>query len=465
MQKKKFRLHFSSVIENAFSRAWHLISFFVLTTIDEFYEFFTSQISFVNLLYSSAGLLALLAVLFVYYFFNWYKTSITINEDNVIIDRNTLSRYTKTILKKNISVVDLEQNLFERIINTAKVKIDTNTIESNTEKDIKIILKMDQAIKLQSELLQGVENKENDKEQILLNKFDFEFDGKTMLINSLLNINVFSILVSVAFFLFIMFYNNEFTDIIIVIVIPLLFSIISVVGSFIMSVVKLYGFKVKREDEKILISYGYFTKKKHTIPINKINGIKVVKPVLARCFKMSCIEIINVGMKEEKEEISIILPLLPNDEIKNKLNTLLPEFNLEEKKSNQTLRAILPTLFSFSALFILGVVAAFIISDYALAAIFFSCVIWNLLTWICYKNRTLAYQDKTIYLTSGIINKKTVIIKNEKIENIMIIQNPIAKIFKVSKMTVTVLATTLNVTHSSGFFENKLFDEIVNEYN
>ena len=60
----------------------------------------------------------------------WAKTYISIQDNVLIVERNTLNRKRNTIGLSNISNVNLEQNVLEMIFGTCKVKLDTNSLST-----------------------------------------------------------------------------------------------------------------------------------------------------------------------------------------------------------------------------------------------------------------------------------------------------------------------------------------------
>ena len=71
----------------------------------------------------------------------WRKTYISIQDGTIVLERNTINKKINTFGIKNIANINIEQNIFERIISTCKVKIDTDSRSTADETDIEIVLK------------------------------------------------------------------------------------------------------------------------------------------------------------------------------------------------------------------------------------------------------------------------------------------------------------------------------------
>ena len=119
----RLRCHFSIIFESLW-QFWVAIILIVINQIDDVIEFVRSigedggVVSFIR----EGGFWGLLAILLItlivlgIQFFRWRKTYIIIEENLVIIERNTLKKYKNTIAMENISAINMERNLFERIV-------------------------------------------------------------------------------------------------------------------------------------------------------------------------------------------------------------------------------------------------------------------------------------------------------------------------------------------------------------
>ena len=94
------------------------------------------------------------AVIFTIQFLRWKKTWITLEDNLVIIERNTLKRYKNTIAVENISAVNIERNIFERLVGTYKIKIDTGSMTTAAKTDVAIVFKEKDAVIFRKSVLE-----------------------------------------------------------------------------------------------------------------------------------------------------------------------------------------------------------------------------------------------------------------------------------------------------------------------
>ena len=91
--------------------------------------------------------------------------------------------------------------------------------------------------------------------------------------------------------------------------------------------VRYYDFRAKRREDKIHIQYGFFKKVEYTIPVDKIQALKIRQSMVARIGRRYMAEIINVGMGDDQEEKNSFLILYcAEDELRRQLRLLLPEY-------------------------------------------------------------------------------------------------------------------------------------------
>ena len=92
------------------------------------------------------GILLIVTIItFIFSWISWAKTYISIVDNTLIWEKNTINKKKKTIAVQNISNINTEQNIFEMIMGTCKVKLDTNSKSTSDTTDFKIVLKKKKA--------------------------------------------------------------------------------------------------------------------------------------------------------------------------------------------------------------------------------------------------------------------------------------------------------------------------------
>jgi len=339
MNKEKFRCHPSIIIENL-GAIFIVLALILINNIDDLGSILVG----IKTAPSIGVLIGLIAIIFgmgLYVFIQyriWFKTLISIDNNAIEIERNTINRKHKTYGIKNISNVNLEQNIFEQIIGTYKIKIDTDSLSTSNETDIKIVLSKEKALLFKADIMKlvseakGSSDENIDFAQTLKRKdYDIVYSVKDILFHSFYALPISSIISFLALLALVIvllgFIDIPDNAIEIIIkslggLIAILIGIATSASQGVMSFLKFFDFRAKRLGNKVIISQGLLKKRTYEIPIDRINAIKIVEPAISRIFNKQSIELVNVGAGDEKDEGAFLLLSKPKEEIDMLMATL-----------------------------------------------------------------------------------------------------------------------------------------------
>ena len=334
-----------------------------------------------------------------------------------------LSQNIKTIAKKEIRLdaslaeallpvlgiltVFLLIIVFEMLLGTCKVKLDTNSLSTADKTDVKIVLKKSEAEKFRRmimTLLHQAETGETGKvpdpdasyasERTM--QYDMEAGLGDMLIHGLFSVNIFSVLVLVgcivgAAELFAQTFGAGMAGKSIIGVLGsvtvVIFFFFSALWDIVKGFLQYYDFKAKRLGNKIYLSYGLFKKVHYTIPVDKINAVKLTQSLQARA-----------------AGFLIVLEFRPG-------------------------------------FFIRAAIAAAGIT------------LLSLLTVICrFLTAGVSVEEEYLKLAHGYMRRSILCVSYDKIQHISVKQNVIAKKAEIQKGSVFLLASALNKTQSVPYF-------------
>ena len=151
---RRFRNHISIIIEQIGGGILALAVLAVSILLQSAEELAETDLSFLHgkTLIVILVVLGLLAVSVGNRIFAWANTYICIEENAIVIERGKVNKKKNTIGIRNISNINIEQNLFEMILGTCKVKLDTNSRSTADSTDVKIVLKKADAAKFKAEI-------------------------------------------------------------------------------------------------------------------------------------------------------------------------------------------------------------------------------------------------------------------------------------------------------------------------
>jgi putative membrane protein len=85
------------------------------------------------------------------------------------------------------------------------------------------------------------------------------------------------------------------------------------------------GFEAERASDRLLIRRGLLQRRLATVPISRVQAVRVVEGVLRQPFRLASVRVEVAGYAEEDAAAQTLFPLLRRDEVPDLLRTLLPE--------------------------------------------------------------------------------------------------------------------------------------------
>ena len=330
-ENRKFRNHISVVLEQTAGVLAAIAVLVVTQLLEHLDEILKADLSFLTEKGALIvpGVILLLAAAVIAQVLVWRKTYISIEDNAVVIEKGSVNKQKNTIGIRNISNINLEQNLIEMLFGTCKVKLDTNSRSTADSTDVKIVLKKADALWFRQEVarrieaagsLPGLQKPENEagggleyaEEQNGAvrpaedgEEYDVRADLGDVLRHGIFSISAVSVVIfilALAGTVFSMVETVRNADLlgtaaggaagIAVAALIALSSLWDTVKDF----VRYYDFRAKRREDKIYIQYGFFKKVEYTIPVDKIQALKIRQSMVARIGRRYMAEIINVGM-------------------------------------------------------------------------------------------------------------------------------------------------------------------------
>lgn len=351
MENMRLRCHFSIIFESLWS-FWLAIFIFVFNGIGDMVDMIREAGKEGIMVFIETGaiwgilfLVVISLIVFTVQFLRWRKTWITLEDNLVIVEKNTLNRKRNTIAIENISAVNMERNLFQRIVGTYRIKIDTNSATTANETDVSIVFRQDVAIKFRKILLERMNAlKGNGDEKALSQerqpdeltgasadgRMVFTYTAFDMIKYCFYCMPMFSLFVSIAgiggaAWYITSFGWNSFIDEALGGFIAVVFMVLSSLYNLIKAFFKYYGLTVYRDGKDIHVKCGLLKLRSYTIPVDKITALSIEQPFMSRIFRKYHIEVEAVGIGDEDGESSNLTMALSREDVMIHLETLVPE--------------------------------------------------------------------------------------------------------------------------------------------
>lgn len=486
MENNSFRCHFSIVFENLGSTFFTICALLILNLDnmgEMIKEFLAGNVKALDILFVFGILFGILLLVFIIQVVIWSKTWISVEGDAIVIEKRTLNRKKNTIGMKNISNINMEQNIFERIVGTCKVKLDTNSQSTAETTDVKIVLKKDKAEAFRKQVMDHM-NADIQAEEINEEEdYDVSYTLKDIVMHCIYTASIFNVLVLAAFLIgaIIGIRSISIGDVLLNGIINVLGSLLallivlfSVVRSLIKDFFVYYGFRAKRKADKIYLSYGLLKKRHYVLSVDKINAIRVVAPAISRVFGRQYVELVCIGIGDEQNEKSILLLSEKRQDMLGKLSVLLPEISLEDRqmlrrKKNTVWHEITGILFMFvflSAIVVFaGILNVFGISGLwgrilisAVAVLVF--VYWLVYVYMTFRTEGVYVGNDILIVSSGAFSKRVVWIPYQRIQTLQYSQGPVARHFGYARGIIHILANVANSIHGISCFDITVFNQI-----
>lgn len=483
-ENKRFRNHISIIVEQIGAGIVALAVVAVSILLQNVEEMTEAGMS---LLRGSGLIIFLVVVLFLAVsvgnrIFVWANTYICIEENAIVIERGKVNKKKNTIGIRNISNINIEQNLFEMILGTCKVKLDTNSRSTADSTDVKIVLKKADAAKFKAEIarrLRGQPVQESAaaeqsgsaaeaEEEV----FDIRAELGDVFLHGFFSVNIFSLLILIGAVV------GMVTAVLRLLEQPHLMNsllgaaagiivaagiVLSALWDTVKDFIRYYDFRAKRREDKIYIKYGFLKKMEYTIPVDKIQALKIRQSFVARIFRRYMAEIVNVGMGDEKEEQNSFLILYTTEEkLKGQLELLLPEFAPTAGQKTERLPAAVWAAWAVPGVIYAAVVCAsaavcavILEEDTILIWLGAACLILILLIGMVLKYLTdgSGCDGTFLKLCHGYFGKNYISVRYSQIQYMEIKQNFIARAFGIRKGEIRLLASSANASHGIPYFK------------
>lgn len=502
--KMRFRNHFSIVFQHMKGLLW----VFAIAIFSGIASGDAQEIIAPGLIWLTVGVVLVLWRIII-----WAKTWITIGEQTIVMECNTLfSKKKHTIGIANISNVNLEQGLFGMMLGTCKLKLDTNSLSTAETTDVTIVLKKAKAEEVKSMLLRQIEGdtedgldaiaepmgaievqaqtqgqvpdygqKEAQESVSKRTRCGIHISTKDVLLHGLYS-SRFLYAIFLPLFILLELLSEfigegdleaiidevgaiaaETIGLGLLILIAIgSWALLAMIFSLVRNAIRYWDFRIERQKNKLVLSYGLTKKVNYAIPVDKIQAVVFKQSMLARLCKRYMVEVVNVGMNDDEKDVqAFLLPYSKRSVLEQELHDLLPEFAhcLELKAERQPKSVWLVWIWpAFVYLLIAGTVLGAIAEFAPKALLVASIVIAVLSVWIlavrlvAYLTEGTGFGEEVLLSVTGSFARQFVFMKYDKIQYVQLKQNFIARRFGIQKGVGFLLASMQNQAQEIPYF-------------
>lgn len=471
----KVRCHFISVIMSTFKAIWYIIALFVFQILDALKDIKMQSIPSKSVLFGLVAFFAVIMIFFVFNLLRWWKTKIYIESDTFILERNQLSQSKTTVKLSSISTVNLQQNLFEKIFDVYTIQLDINSSVTANKTDFNLVFDDKTAFAFRDYILSYLDGKTSNEdietEQISAHSIRqkikpepiISFSFKEVIRHCILSFSfvggIYATGVVIAAICAFFTSDKEMHRVIMPAILSLLIAVVPFLYKSLTAFLLYHNFILEKSGDKIMVSYGLFTRKQFTLPLDKTNALVIKQPFQARLFNLCYGEIINVGMGDAAENQAPIFCLLVKpDVLQSIIKQIAPQFILEEKEEKSPKSAMLPILIKWGLWGMAFLIGFSVFYKWWIGLIILT--VFLLCGILSYGTKGLKLYENKLSITTGVFDKRTITASYSKLQNASSKYGPISRHLGIAHGTVSILSSIANQTNSIGYFPLERFDKI-----
>lgn len=396
----------------------------------------------------------------------WRLTTFYVDDTDFVYARKTMFRAESRLPIRNIAVVNVERNIFERLIGTAKVKIDLNSSKTASSTDFKFVLRLEEARQLKETLMQIKQTLTGEAMP------DSDSDSAQPAGEAREQVAFFTVPQALRHKLLSMPVINWTCTFVMLFILPqlrisgdynmsrlwflLVIAVLGWVWSIVNGTLNLGNYKVEKDSRTIYITCGVINQRQYVFETDKINAVMVNQPLLARFFGLASIDLAVVGFGNERNETTHLCLISDRQQIDAVLRACVPDFICTAPvQHSHPLKLVKPVLRAF----LVGGAMMLFWTTYRgawiLALIVFAVALIGAISE--YLISDFAADRELVRYTGGSFNKRTCMCKYGDIQDMRVQTNVLYRRLGLSSMRFTILAAVAARKHKTGWYRDETF--------
>jgi putative membrane protein len=190
------------------------------------------------------------------------------------------------------------------------------------------------------------------------------------------------------------------------------------------------GFTLSRDGDFLYIKRGLLERREATIPLARIQAIRIVEGVLRQPFGLATLRVESAGYGEASGVSTTLFPLLPRKEVHKLLLDAAPEFAVAPTLDSLPARALRRYIFRATAPVLLLSAAFALVSSvtfdfaawgFAALLLVFPAAVYG---WLRYRDAGWAYQGDRLIVRSRLLARSTTIAPRRRLQSRAVIRSP-----------------------------------------
>ena len=189
------------------------------------------------------------------------------------------------------------------------------------------------------------------------------------------------------------------------------------------------GFTLSREGDFLYIKRGLLERREATIPLSRIQAIRVTEGLLRQPFGLAAVRVESAGYGEDAGVSTMLFPLLPHDEVQEFLAAATPEFavnpDLEKLPRRALRRYVFRAVVGYLILALVAAAAWFVVFGSALGLLAFLLVPPSALYgWLSYRDSGWAFEEDRLVVRYRSLGRKMAIAPRRRLQSREVARSP-----------------------------------------
>ncbi|MBD1382153.1 PH domain-containing protein [Metabacillus arenae] len=480
MMSNQKRLHFASVLLNFFKQLKDflipmLIFFFVNMAND------MKSYSFYSFIAFGVILLAFIVISIM----KWMKFTYRIEEDEFRIEQGVIVTSKRYVPIERIQTINVSAGIIQQLFGLVKLQVETAGGAHEAEIVLGAIRK-DEADKIREhinerkQLLKTVQTHEEDVQKEMINTepdLTYKMTKKELIIAASTSSGIGVILSAGAalfsqvddiipyekiFDQFASFISASVTVYAILVAVGLLLAwVLSIAGMML----KYASFTVIKKDEEIVISRGLLEKNQVTVPIKRIQAIKIKENPIRQMLGFVTVHLVSAGGGSKDKDVSTLLfPVVKKTKATDLIKQFLPEYTNQSTLNPLPKRALKRYLFRCV---VPGILISIPFSIFLFPWGLFSLLlipIGILLGYRGYKDAGWAIKEKQLQLTYRTFSKTTFLVHKRRVQSLEVKSSFFQKRSNLGTVKTSTISAFLGEHHQLVDLEREHAEEIYGWY-
>ena len=210
------------------------------------------------------------------------------------------------------------------------------------------------------------------------------------------------------------------------------------------------GFTLSREGDFLYIKRGLLEKREATIPLNRIQAVRIVEGVLRQPFGLALLRVESAGYGAGTEDVAVsttIFPLLPRREVVELLKEAAPEFAVEPKLRPLPRRSLRRYVFRSTVVVLLFAVVAGVWFSFALGSTLVGFAFLPLVIpaalygWLRYRDAGWEVVDDRLVARVRTLGRTTSIAPRRRLQSRSVLRSPFQRRVRLATFRVRVASS------------------------